>query len=996
MKKKGKIILWSSLCAGSLILTTALSIGTHLARTTFRTLVNLNLGTSDYEFVDTGDTTEDTEYFKKLDTGTLSVTEYDKIVAEELSAEGISLLENKNDALPLSKTSKVSLFGKRSSDMILCGGGSADISSVDPQVTLKEALESQNVSVNEDLWNLTSSYTGSFSTSYYVGELPQSSYSSIESTYSNYGDAAIIVIGRKGAELRDMVNYEDALNGDVLSLSQNEIDMFNYVYGLKNQGVFKKVIVVLNTTNAINFNYNGLDNNDFVEDFGVDSVIWMGYTGTYGNNSLAKIITGDINPSGSIVDTFPYDNKRCPAYVNFFTCTYANATNGTSFDNGVEGAKWHYQRLDGNMAYSIYSEGIYVGYRYFETRYEDKVLGTGSVGDYTYSDEVKYAFGTGLSYTTFSEEITNYTASGDTYTFEVKVTNTGDTAGKDTVQLYFQSPYTDYDQTNKIEKASIELCGFAKTSTLAAGDSETVTITVDKEELLAYDYTEAKTYILDAGDYYFAIGDDSHDALNNVLAQKGKNVNDGMTEAGDTTKVKTMHVSSLEEHNTSSTTGNEITNQFDDADVNYWYDEEYEYLTRSNWTGTYPEETTSDTALVATDAMKLNLFNYHTYESDPNSTTKMPTQGASGDQKLINYRGVAYDDESWDELLNQVTIEEMATLIGIGFHNTAAIPSVSKPATIDDNGPQGFTTKLIDDSASAYCAYTDENIMAATFNTELMYRVGLCMGNDMLNRGDTVVGLYGPAMNTHRTAYGGRNFEYYSEDGFLAGKIAAAEIKGIQEKGNYVYIKHFALNDQETTCRVVSTFANEQAIREIYLKPFQISIEEGGAKNVMNSFARFGTLWSGAHKGLMTNVLRGEWGMDGFAITDYNAKSLSAGTYSIQGYSFDVLHGLMAGTDTWDTSLAGWDEDLLEYRNDADVVTRMREATHRILYTVVNSHAMNGVSKTSELVHITPWWEPSLIAVSCVFGVFTGVSAGFLIYNIAKKAPSSDTEIAGE
>jgi beta-glucosidase len=370
--------------------------------------------------------------------------------------------------------------------------------------------------------------------------------------------------------------------------------------------------------------------------------------------------------------------------------------------------------------------------------------------------------------------------------------------------------------------------------------------------------------------------------------------------------------------------------------------------------------------LEANEELMKDLYAYQTYETS--TAGEMPIMGANNGLTLAMMIGKDFDDPMWEDLLDQVTFEEMATLIGKGYHNTALMESISKPATVDDNGPQGFTQTLTGVS-TCHCAYSDENIMAATYNVDLMEEVGKCIGNDMLDLG--AVGLYGPAMNIHRTAYAGRNFEYYSEDGFLSGAIAAAEVKGIQSKGVYVYIKHFALNDSETNCRCLAVFSNEQAIREVYLKPFQMAVEDGGAHNVMNSFSRVGSVWSGAHKGLMTEVLRNEWGMDGFALTDFSGNSMfsSMGLYL---KSFDVAHGLLAGTDSWDSSAAQWTDDLNKlYRNDPTIATAMRNATHRILYTVANSHAMNGFDENTIIKGVTPWWKTALVVLQVIIGLLT-------------------------
>ena len=387
--------------------------------------------------------------------------------------------------------------------------------------------------------------------------------------------------------------------------------------------------------------------------------------------------------------------------------------------------------------------------------------------------------------------------------------------------------------------------------------------------------------------------------------------------------------------------------------------------------------------IAATDEMFADgLYMYQTYEGIEGSETEMPTMGAQNGLTLAMMIGKEYDDPAWEDLLDQLTFEEMATLIGQGYHNTAVVPSVSKPATVDDNGPQGFTQSLTGVAVSL-TAYSDENIMAATWNKELMEEMGECLGEDCMELGAS--GLYGPAMNIHRTAYSGRNFEYYSEDPYLSGAIAAAEVKGIQSKGVYVYIKHYALNDSETMCRCISTWANEQAIREVYLEPFKKAVVDGGAYNVMNAFARVGVVWSGAHEGMQTNVLRGEWGMKGFSLTDFSGNAQFE-AYGVYMKSFDAAWGVLAGTDCWDSSSVSWTNDLNNlYKDDPDVCQAMRQASHRILYTVANSNAMNGISTSQEVVAITPWWQTALYALCVVTAGMTVVS-GVILFRSIKKA----------
>ncbi len=786
----------------------------------------------------------------------------------------------------------------------------------------------------------------------------------VTASFSEYSDVAIVTITRVSGEMFDMPvdGFVDGTNS--LELSQEEKDMLEMV---QNAG-FDKIILLINSTNAIEC--------DFLtaEQYGIDAALWIGYTGTYGLNAVADILSGVVNPSGKLVDTYCNDNTTAPSMVGFYGNTYAGAEENEDFYLLAGG-------LDSNQNYIIYQEGIYVGYRYYETRYEDAVMGTGNTEGYDYAADVAYPFGYGLSYTdfTWSDFETSYDKSDDAFEISVKVTNDGETAGKDVVQIYFQSPYTEYDIENGIEKAAVELCGFAKTQLLEPGSSETVTITVPREELACYDRNGAKTYILDEGDYYLTAAADAHEAVNNVLSAKDYTKADGMDAEGnkDFTYTYTNNKLDTETYSKSSATGVEITNQLEEADLNY-YGVDLTYLSRNDWQETWPTEIDN---LEANEQMMEGLTNYQTYNGEASEGVEMPTMGADNGLTLAMYIGKDYDDELWDDLLDQLTFEEMANLVGKAYHNTSSIESVAKPATVDDNGPQGFTQNLSGVS-ECHAAYSDENIMAATYNVELMEEVGRALGNDMLDLG--AAGLYGPAMDTHRNAYCGRNFEYYSEDGFLAGKIAAAEVKGIQSKGVYVYIKHYAFNDSETGCRCISTFLNEQAAREVYLKPFEMAIVEGGAMNVMNSFARVGTVWTGAHKGLMTEILRNEWGMKGFALTDFSGNSAFA-SYGIMLRSFDVAYGLLAGTDGWDSSAEQWTDDLMKlYKDDPAIVSALREASHRILYTVSNSHAMNGISASTRVESVTPWWKPALIALDAVLAAAL-LGSGIMLVRSAKR-----------
>lgn len=694
-----------------------------------------------------------------------------------------------------------------------------------------------------------------------------------------------------------------------------------------------------------------------------------------GLERFCLLLHAEVSPSGSLIDTYCYDNLTSPAVHNFYAQQYTNwEEQGLSYGDytGSWGLATNYNVTN---SYSVYQEGIYIGYRYYETRYEDVVMGTANVGDYDYSSTVAYSFGYGLSYTEF--EFSNFSVeyTGDTFEVTVDVTNVGDTySGKKTVQVYFQSPYTDYDKANNIEKASVELCGYAKTAELAPGETETVTISVDKTELRTYDTYGAQTYILDAGDYYFTVGNGAHEALNNILTAKGYTVEDGMTDDGDDSLVYTWTQDGLDtEIFSTSETGVTITNLFDEADPNKSSTSpgEVTYLTRSDWTGTFPTGESYNWA--ATDEM-VEALAYTNYDAADYDEEEMPTMGADNGLTLASMIGKDYDDADWDALLDQLTFEEMVETITLAYHSTAAVPSVAKPATADENGPTGITATLTM-GASSMC-YASEDIMAATFNDDLMYEVGVCIGEDALNVGYS--GLYGPGNNIHRTPYSGRNYEYYSEYPFIAGSICSSEIQGIQSMGVFVYIKHFALNDSETYRLGICNWVNEQAAREIYLEAFEKPITEGddALTCVMLSLSRWGCAWAGEYEELVTGLLRNEWGMNGIALTDWSGDD----PYE------DVADGLLAGTNTWDSSYeALHTANLRTYEDDAVIVNAMRESMHHVLYTVANSNAMNGMSASDTVKVVTPWWQVALIALRAIFVVLTAICAVMLVRTISRR-----------
>ena len=992
--KKPKVRLWSVLTALTAILTVAAIVGNFIANQ-YATTLNVALNASTYKIIKS-ETTEDTEYFKSSFASDAEREAYEAELCATVEAEGAALLMN-NGALPLANGAKVSLFARGSVDLMYGGTGSGSVDT-SKAPDFKTALESQGISVNTTLWDLYKSdaVAGKYSrmtpasisdkleanTQYAVNEAPWSALSSAEGSFAEYGDAAIVVLARSGGEGADLPSGENGTNdfwisgtegsGNYLELSAEEIELLKNLKALKDNGTFKSIIVLINSSNALELDF--LNPEICGEDYGIDSAMWIGDVGQTGINGVAQLLSGAVSPSGSLVDTYLYDNMTNPAMYNFFTQAYPNAA---EYNLLTEGA-------DVQGMYSVYQEGIYLGYRYFETRYEDVVMGTANAGDYDWATTVAYPFGYGDSYTTFAYSNFKVTESDDAFTVTLKVTNTGSTfSGKETVQIYFQSPYTAYDKANGIEKAAAELCGFAKTEILAPGASEDVTITVKKSELRTYDANNAKTYILDAGDYYFTAATDSHNAVNNILAAKGytvENTNGRMTADGDTSLVYKWTNNALDtEIFATSVTGAAITNLFDESDPNKSSNApgNVTWMSRSDWNGTFP---TAPAVLNANETLAAALA-FTQYDGSLANSIEMPTLGADNGLTLASMIGKSYDDPQWDTLLDQLTYDEMVQTITLGFHNTKAIASIGKAATKDENGPQGLTAALTG-GASAMC-YTSEDVMAATFNVDLINEVGRCIGEDCLAMGYS--GLYGPGINMHRTAYSGRNFEYYSEDPFVSGTICAAEVEGIQSMGVYVYLKHVALNDSETSRRGVNTWLNEQTAREIYLEVADKAIVDGGAWSVMTGFNRWGATWCGANANLLTGYLRGELGMRGMCITDFSGSS----------QYMDLVDGLIAGSDIWDSPMPKiHTTKAANYENDAYIVAEMKDALHNILYTVVNSNAMNGWSAGDRLETVLPWWQTAIYALIAVLAVLTALCAWRLVVAIKLKKSMVNTAAA--
>lgn len=972
MKKRDSSPKAARIATASLSVLLAVAIGTTCGATSYRSLVCSTIGGTMYKTIDKANA----EPLQASTDNGMSLDEWKKAadqLVEDVTSEGIVLLKNQNQTLPLAKGSKVTLFGRSSVDLVLGGTGAGNINT-DYVVDLKSAMEADGrFTINSTIWDFyktydgkdgyvrsNGGYMGAKPEDIYTAEVPVSEYTDeVKQSYIDYNDAAIVVFSRVGGEASDMPTGAFGDGEKYLALQPAEEALLKEI---KNSGAFDKIIAVINTSNAMELSW--VDQ----EEYGIDACLWIGGVGQSGSRAVAKVLDGEVNPSGRLSDTYAADSFSSPAMQNFGDFTFTNADEiNSSIGEANNGTK-----------YVVYREGIYVGYRYYETRYSDGVTdpaGTNAlssagafVGDtWNYDNEVCYPFGYGLSYGAedglpFTQEVVSSKMSDDGLEMQVKVTNNGTAAGKNVVELYAQQPYT----CGGIEKSAVQLVGFDKTDILEPGQSETVTITVPKKEFSSYDYRTDKTYVLDAGDYHFAIGNSAHDALNNILAAQGKTVEDGMDAEGDAEKVYLWNNAKKTLLNVSYS-GDEVTNRFDDASLEY-YGEDTDYLTRSDWS-TFPE---SYTDLTATADMMAAIDAEGSYEPGSSDTSAIIT-GQDNQMTLAKMYGVPFDDtETWDKLLNQLTTGEMTRIVtGSAL---SPIPSIAYPAMFMKDGPQGNQLRTYVEDGTSATGFCGEVLRACSFNRDLMYEVGTAMGEDWY-RTETV-GAYTPAVNIHRTPYAGRNFEYYSEDGFLSGELATQEVEGLQNHGVICYIKHFALNDQETNRQGICTFSNEQAIREIYLKAFEKPFTEGKVKGSMGAFNRIGCTWAGAHSGLQKDVVRTEWGSTAILDTDI----------AINTTMQSVVGGLEGGNTMWATSgsvFYGYMVDKVP--KDAKLLANMREACHVILYNVANSNGINGLSATAHVVSVTPYWEKLAYALIAVLSIADAVAAFFVVKNSKRK-----------
>lgn len=882
---------------------------------------------------------------------------------EQVVEEGITLLKNTDNVLPLAKGAKVSVFGKNSVDLVYGGTGSGG-GDGSGGVTLYESLEAAGIEYNPKLQEFyeddsrsgsgrpSNPAMGDIISGFSTGETPIDSYSSVRDSYKDYNDVAIVVISRIGGEGFDLPrtmgwNGKDysswslsqpvpgarSVDDHYLQLDKNETDLLDEVCSN-----FDNVIVLLNCSQVLELGFLD-DPSHYAYHEEIKGALWMGLPGDSGAMAVGRVLTGEVNPSGRTVDTYARNLRNDPSWNNFGN---NNSDGGNAYLN-AEGKSRSYYFVD-------YEEGIYVGYRYYETRYA-----TEEQPDEWYKDNVVYPFGYGLSYSSFDWEVVSASPeNGSEITpdteieIEVSVTNNGPYAGKDVVQLYYTAPYFE----GGIEKADKVLCAFVKTELLGVGESDTYTLSFKASDMKSYDYNDANKinstgYELEAGEYVLSVSRNAHDVVDTIDYTVGENYD-------------------LPEDDV---TGNEVTNRFDDVSAGI-----AEYLSRTDWEGTWPQSPTVEERTV-TDQFAASFGYTKDDDGKPWYTDEMPDTGKSVTVSLEEMVGADYNDIRWEQILDSLTVSDMQTLSGMGAFSTAALLKIGKPATTDADGPSGFTNFMaMSDSVPVYdtCFYAAECVLGSTWNVELAERMGEMIGNEGLIGNERVDGMpytgwYAPAINIHRSAFAGRNWEYYSEDGMLSGALASSVIKGARSKGIVTYVKHFALNDQETNrdSNGVMVWASEQAMRELYFMPFEMAVKDGGTLGMMSSFNRIGTTWAGGSYELLTEVLRNEWGFNGAVITDYNLLRYMNQNQMIRAGGDIVLN--QAGK--------------LPDGETATDVSLLRRAAKNILYVTANSNAMN----VTVIGYRLPVWQVILICVDCAVVVGLAVWGAFAVRSALKK-----------
>ena len=839
-------------------------------------------------------------------------------VAEEIMEDGIVLLKNES-LLPLNETKKLNIFGWESINPAYGGAGSGGINDLYDIVSLNQGLENAGFSINQELVDFYNNYGADNpemsiqKQSWTLPEPPVDTYSDeLIKSAKEYSDVAVVVLSRKAGEGHNDIpmdvrkaaydnnsdEYDDFPEGEhYLQLSQTERDMVDMVCSN-----FDNVIVVYNGANQFELG--------FADEYPqIKSVVWCPGTGNVGFNALGKVFSGEVNPSGKTPDTFIYDMTTAPWWNNAEKTEYTNLA-----DMAVEGMNAGTAQVYA-PAFTNYVEGIYVGYKYYETAAQE--------GAIDYDKTVQYPFGYGLSYTEFEQKMGELEEKDGQISVDVEVTNTGDVAGKDVVEVYYKPPYTN----GGIEKSSANLIEFAKTDLLQPGESQTVTVTFSIEDMASYDENNAKAYVLEKGDYVISINSDSH----TVLDQKTYTADKDVVYKGE---------------NKRASDDTAATNVFEDAKG------DITYLSRADHFANYEEATAAPASAelgepYASEYHLNSNFDKTTYLNDEDV---MPTTGADNGLTLADMRDADYDDPRWEKLLDQLTVDEMANMIAMAGYQTAAMDSVGKVATLDFDGPAAINNNF---TGVGSIGFPIEVVVASTWNKELAQAWGECMGKISQEMG--AEGWYAPGMNTHRTAFGARNYEYFSEDGVLAGNMGAKAVEGARNYGVYSYIKHFAL--YEGNAKMVSVWSNEQAIREIYLKPFEISVKQGGANAVMVSWSFLGDKWTGESSNLMNTVLRDEWGFRGMALTDF---------FRNNGHGFMNADAALAnGVDAMLSTFNGEENNVANPKHPTSVL-QMRNACKNVMYTVVSSWAYDGEHEETGMEN----WKKAGIGIDIVIALF--------------------------
>lgn len=1023
-------------CTLVCVLLLAISIIAGMTLETYRTSVDAFFGTKSIKTVtDVTNDEEDIWTYKSMFTSAKDAYEGFREFAIRESQETFALLKNESNALPISETAKITLFGVRSYAPVY-GSNGGSITDGKSTIEIFDAFTDRGFNINPSMLSTYETYFSNMEwTVPRFGGGIMSEYAEITSysdpceisldelralnpdfdkDYSSYSDAAIVVVGRPAGENGDgyypgeegLGDGVSTVTGNILSLSNEEMEIINEA-----KENFDTVIVLINSTNQMEIA-------NLKDDPEIDAILWIGYPGAYGFYGVADVLNGIVSPSAHLGDIYAKNSALAPAMKNYGNIPWDNASDFAPEANV--------------NSYLIQAEGIYAGYRYYETRYADIVLGNGGAnasastyanadgtvatedGIWDYANEIVYPFGYSLSYTTFEQTLdkVNILGSKETAEVTVTVTNTGTTSGKSVVQVYAQAPYTDYDKQYNIEKSAVQLMDFEKTNSLQPGETQTIVMDIDLSNLASYDSENARTFIVDPGDYYMTIGNDAHDALNNILAAQGKTTADGMTSDGDADKSYLWTWTGDVDNETFSVSkaGMNITNAVSDGDysmdMNTFIPNTVTYLTRRDWDGTFPK---TYSGIEANETLSQLLNNDFIPLSSDDDVSDLVFGDKTSNLTINDLKGAEFDDPRWEELVNKVSVSEFLAFAENAFHNIAEIESVGLPQYNADDGPGGSDSHYLTEGSYQGVPYVDAEgydygtrvapspmNLAYSWNKELAYENGeIILGESTLVLNLPI--MIGPGMNIHRHAYNSRGVEYYSEDPILSGYIGSAVVQGAQSKGTLVNIKHVAFNDQEINRSGIAVFMTEQKARELELRNLQQAFEANGkpasfvkdetkddtyttgALGVMTSYNRIGAVASSANVGVVKQIMRDEWDFKGYNVTDFTGvspkaapkESILAGTTAFCGFGIDE-------------SIVYWNADGLS--GDRSMLLAIKDNIHYILYSLANSAAMNGINTTTRSVSIMTWWRTLYTVMIVVSGIgIIGSIADYTITHYKKK-----------